>query len=217
MALIDMKRSLNMYTPTPKRPVTSLGHGVEAVPIGCALPISMNHLLGSQRSRPAGSRAPRIDNQSLLRANNRAPERSRVAVKYIRYAAHPDSLRSSLTCSIHTPLYYLYIIIYLNMAVDFVAQLQDFRDHDARRDSLLAQLVKDFHELQARLNEATVDLQDEKKSRRFWQKHAEENESIVNEQKLSLNSNNFVVVLIDGDGALVSGQVNGLVNVIDRQ
>jgi uncharacterized membrane-anchored protein YhcB (DUF1043 family) len=94
------------------------------------------------------------------------------------------------------------------MAVDFVAQLQDFRDHDARRDSLLAQLVKDFHELQAQLNDMTIDLQDEKRSRRVWQKHAEENESIVIEQRLSINSNNFVVVLIDGDGALVSEQVN---------
>jgi hypothetical protein len=96
------------------------------------------------------------------------------------------------------------------MAADFESQLEGFRVSDARRDGLLAQLIGQVKELQIQLSDATNDFENEKKSRREWQKQAQDHVSTITEYERSANSNNFVVALIDGDGARVSLYTRGL-------
>lgn len=86
-------------------------------------------------------------------------------------------------------------------------RLESFRQSDAERDALVAEVITAYEDLKLKFSEQQDDYDNEKKSRRFWQNRVSTLEqSLTDLEKSSLKQkqNNFVVALIDGDGALVS-------------
>lgn len=89
------------------------------------------------------------------------------------------------------------------MAVDYQTQLESFRDSDARRADLVSQLIRELEAVEKQLSETTGDLENERSSRRSWQQKAQDCGLQISKHKQLLNSNNYAVVLVDGDGVLV--------------
>ncbi|KXT08868.1 hypothetical protein AC579_6757 [Pseudocercospora musae] len=91
-------------------------------------------------------------------------------------------------------------------ASHYMERLAKFREVDAERDALVTQILKDYEELKKKYDEREDDYKNEVASRRMWQGRASTCEQslqrALTEQKQTSSSNNFVLCLIDGDGAL---------------
>ncbi|KAF2416981.1 hypothetical protein EJ08DRAFT_703525 [Tothia fuscella] len=84
----------------------------------------------------------------------------------------------------------------------YAAQLKAFQQSDLQRQSLCDNLIHDyeklFHDYQVAVNDATA----ANESRRTYQDKCASLETVVEEYKHKIESNSFVVVVIDGDGAI---------------
>lgn len=104
----------------------------------------------------------------------------------------------------------------------YLEKLEGFRRSDAARDEMVTELVNKLSHLEARYNEKCDDYNNEVESRRMWQAKASANERAVTSLKQasvsfefiktappskltnSQGASSFALVIIDGDGAIVS-------------
>ncbi|EMD00486.1 hypothetical protein BAUCODRAFT_20579 [Baudoinia panamericana UAMH 10762] len=84
----------------------------------------------------------------------------------------------------------------------YADRLKAFRKSDEERDSMIAEILRNYEELQLKYNEKCDDYNNEIESRRMWQSKARSTEAAFNEQKQASGSNNFAVAILDGDGAV---------------
>lgn len=89
-------------------------------------------------------------------------------------------------------------------AMDYAGRLEAFRQSDRTRDDMVEGLISSYNELQAKYNEKCDDYSNEVEGRRTWQNKAKLAEQALAEQRQAYVSNNFALVILDGDGAVVS-------------
>ncbi|CAK4028750.1 hypothetical protein AC579_6757 [Lecanosticta acicola] len=89
----------------------------------------------------------------------------------------------------------------LSASPSYAERLEAFRQSDAERDAMVAAVIKELEELKVQVAEKTDDLSNEIASRRMWQARATQSEQALAQHKQTSNSNNFVLAVIDGDGA----------------
>ena len=65
----------------------------------------------------------------------------------------------------------------------YVDRLETFRKTDAERDALVAEVLRNYEELQIKYKETCDDLNNEVESRRMWQSKANEQQRALTEQK----------------------------------
>lgn len=82
------------------------------------------------------------------------------------------------------------------------AEIQYFRDSDARRERLLTDLVTEFGKLQIRYQAKCSDYDQERKSLAMWQRNHRDLEAELKQLRQSNDSNPLVFVILDGDGAI---------------
>ena len=66
---------------------------------------------------------------------------------------------------------------------DYLARLEAFRKSDAERDALVAELIRNYAELQLKYTEKCDDYSNEVESRRMWQGKASTHERALAEHK----------------------------------
>ncbi|KAK1598924.1 C-x8-C-x5-C-x3-H type zinc finger protein [Colletotrichum navitas] len=84
----------------------------------------------------------------------------------------------------------------------YVQQLENFRRNDYSRDQMIQELLVRHGRLQALYREKCDDYSNEVESRRMWQTKANNLGQEVSSLKKANESNPFVFVIIDGDGAV---------------
>ncbi|KAK4507362.1 hypothetical protein PRZ48_001097 [Zasmidium cellare] len=84
----------------------------------------------------------------------------------------------------------------------FSARLEEIKKADEQRAAFLDEVIKAYEELKLKYNERTDDYNNEVASRRLWQTKASQCEQALAQHKQASASKNFVVALIDGDGAI---------------
>ncbi|SMR44410.1 unnamed protein product [Zymoseptoria tritici ST99CH_1A5] len=84
----------------------------------------------------------------------------------------------------------------------YTARLEAFQKSDEERNALFKDLVDQYKQLKERYDEKQGDYDNELASRRMWQQRASASEQALTVQKQVSSSHNFVVVLVDGDGAI---------------
>lgn len=67
------------------------------------------------------------------------------------------------------------------MATSYSEQLEAFRQSDATRDALVAQVLTEYEELKVKIEEITDDYKNEVESRRMWQSKASKCEASLSE------------------------------------
>ncbi|KAI4759512.1 hypothetical protein E4T52_08346 [Aureobasidium sp. EXF-3400] len=82
------------------------------------------------------------------------------------------------------------------------SQLEGFRRSDAQRDALVQEVIHKYAELQQQFHNKSEDYENELASRRMWQAQARNFERSLQTTTMGLEANGFVLVLIDGDGAI---------------
>lgn len=70
-----------------------------------------------------------------------------------------------------------------NSTSNYLDRLARFREVDAERDALVAQILADYQDLKARFEEQEDDYKNEIASRRMWQGRAQNSEQALTEQK----------------------------------
>ncbi|KAK2614946.1 hypothetical protein N8I77_001734 [Diaporthe amygdali] len=83
----------------------------------------------------------------------------------------------------------------------FKACYAQFRQSDNDRDTLISQLLSNYEDLQTRYQQVMHQLQDEKENREIWQRETRDARKQLNQSRLDNDSQSFVVIIIDGDGA----------------
>ena len=109
-----------------------------------------------------------------------------------------------------------------NSSSYYSERLEAFRQSDADRDALVAEVIRKYEEIQLKYDEKCDDYNNEVESRRMWQTKAKSHEqALANHKQASVGghsvsrtfvertnsrqgSNSFVLVVLDGDGAVVS-------------
>ncbi|KAF2237206.1 C-x8-C-x5-C-x3-H type zinc finger protein [Viridothelium virens] len=86
--------------------------------------------------------------------------------------------------------------------LDLNGQLDRFRQSDAERQSLVENIVKQYEKLQYKYLEKCNDYDNEVQSRRLWQTQYETARREKLHAENGIDSNPFVLALIDGDGAI---------------
>ncbi|KAF2161711.1 hypothetical protein M409DRAFT_69525 [Zasmidium cellare ATCC 36951] len=84
----------------------------------------------------------------------------------------------------------------------FSARLEGIKKADDERAAFLEEVIKAYDELKLKFDERTDDYNNEVASRRLWQSKASQSEQALAQHKQASASKNFVVALIDGDGAI---------------
>ncbi|KAF2455852.1 hypothetical protein BDY21DRAFT_288622, partial [Lineolata rhizophorae] len=86
--------------------------------------------------------------------------------------------------------------------MSFKAQLDACHQSDLRREALCRDLLLHYEKLESAYHEKCTDYDNEVESRRRWQQEANACREVANSARLSMESNPFVLALIDGDGAV---------------
>jgi hypothetical protein len=109
-----------------------------------------------------------------------------------------------------------------NITAEYLAQLQNFRQHDKNREDMVVELVTKYEELRVRFDQQSDDYNNEMESRRMWHKKyntaRKENSEFKNHSVCPLSllcylidmfqdSNPIVFAIIDGDGAVFDDQL----------
>ncbi|KAF2139644.1 uncharacterized protein K452DRAFT_289641 [Aplosporella prunicola CBS 121167] len=81
-------------------------------------------------------------------------------------------------------------------------KLESFRRSDQERDALLQEIVRQYEQLKLAFNEKCSDLDNEVQARRYWQSQFNESTRAQAVMRQQADHNPFVLVLIDGDGAI---------------
>ncbi|KAF2201433.1 C-x8-C-x5-C-x3-H type zinc finger protein [Delitschia confertaspora ATCC 74209] len=90
----------------------------------------------------------------------------------------------------------------LEPALSLTAQLEGFRRSDAAREKLLCDVIGKYEQLQEEHQNLLHDLESEKKSRRTCQSETHQLQRQLAEHHRHVESNAFVLALIDGDGVI---------------
>ncbi|KAJ5096920.1 hypothetical protein N7456_007641 [Penicillium angulare] len=87
--------------------------------------------------------------------------------------------------------------------LNFRAQFESLAAHEKTKDLLINDTLKTLERYVQEVKTLTFELEDAKKSRRWYQEEVEQLKIQAGDsQKIVTSRNNFVVVLVDGDGAL---------------
>nr|POE56245.1 hypothetical protein CFP56_50789 [Quercus suber] len=86
--------------------------------------------------------------------------------------------------------------------MDRCEQVDTFVRQDQERNAFMLQIIQENESLQAELKELRADFKSEKQSRRMWQSEVDSTASLLQELKLNLKTHEFVLVVLDGDGAI---------------
>lgn len=70
-----------------------------------------------------------------------------------------------------------------NSSSYYSERLESFRQSDAERDSLVAEVIRKYEELQLKFSEKCDDYNNEVESRRMWQAKARSHEQALTEHK----------------------------------
>ncbi|KAF2772936.1 hypothetical protein EJ03DRAFT_286542 [Teratosphaeria nubilosa] len=89
-------------------------------------------------------------------------------------------------------------------------RLDAFRKSDAERDALVGEIIQKYEELRTKYDEKCDDYHNEVESRRMWQVKAKEGEKALTEHRKTSSSSNFVLCLLDGDGAIFADYLYAL-------
>lgn len=84
---------------------------------------------------------------------------------------------------------------------DYLRRLEAFRLADQERHDVTVGLVEKYSTLLSRFDQLRNDYNDAVESRRMWQNKASQREKVLDELQRAVESNQFVFVAIDGDGA----------------
>ncbi|KAL2352892.1 C-x8-C-x5-C-x3-H type zinc finger protein [Cryomyces antarcticus] len=84
----------------------------------------------------------------------------------------------------------------------YVARLEAFRQSDAQRHAMVEEILQKYHDLRQMFEEKSNDYENEVASRRMWQAEATKSQRSLIVAQQSMESNSFVLALIDGDGAV---------------
>ncbi|WPH01358.1 Hypothetical protein R9X50_00420000 [Acrodontium crateriforme] len=85
---------------------------------------------------------------------------------------------------------------------NYQALLEGFRRSDAQRDELVVEIIQNYQKLQSQYDMKCDDYNNEVESRRMWQMKARAAESALSDERQVSGSSPFVLVIIDGDGAI---------------
>ncbi|KAF1350901.1 hypothetical protein BDV97DRAFT_397882 [Delphinella strobiligena] len=86
--------------------------------------------------------------------------------------------------------------------LDFHEKLEAFRRFDSERDALIQGILRKCEDLEEQLNNKSDDYENELAGRRMWQAQARRCQSDLQDAQMPSDTNPFVLVLIDGDGAI---------------
>lgn len=68
-------------------------------------------------------------------------------------------------------------------AMGYAERLEAFRKSDAERDEMVAEIIRNYHQLQLQYGEKCDDYNNEVESRRMWQSKAKTSEVALTEQR----------------------------------